>query len=63
MNLHHEADTRLHGRWPLLARIAWFALAALTLSITLPACEIILLNSKRCASSLPALTDNSPLTR
>jgi hypothetical protein len=33
MNLHHEADTRLHGRWLLLARIVWFALVALTLGI------------------------------
>ena len=45
MNLHHaathlpmsherhpETDTRLHGRWLLLARIIWFALVALTLS-------------------------------
>jgi hypothetical protein len=30
---HHEADTQLHGRWLLLARIVWFALVALTLSI------------------------------
>jgi hypothetical protein len=30
---HHEADTRLHGRWLLLARIVWFALVALTLGI------------------------------
>ena len=30
---HHEADTRLHGRWLLLARIVWFALVALTLSV------------------------------
>ncbi len=30
---HHEADTRLHGRWLLLARMVWFALVALTLSI------------------------------
>src|SRR5436190_1060172 len=30
---------------------------------TLPACEIILLNCKRCVGSLPALTDNSPLRR
>jgi hypothetical protein len=29
----HEADTRLHGRWLLLARIAWFALVILTLSV------------------------------
>jgi hypothetical protein len=27
---HHEADTRLHGRRLLLARIVWFALVALT---------------------------------
>jgi hypothetical protein len=46
MNLHHaatqitssherypEADTCLHGRWLLLARIVWFALVALTLSV------------------------------
>ena len=26
---HHEADTRLHGRWLLLARIVWFTLVAL----------------------------------
>src|SRR5215471_1158820 len=36
----HEADTQLHGRWLLLARIAWFALVALMLSV--------------CLSSLPA---------
>ena len=30
---HHEADTQLHGRWLLLARILWFALVALTLSV------------------------------
>jgi hypothetical protein len=30
---HHEADTRLHGRRLLLARIVWFALVALTLGI------------------------------
>jgi hypothetical protein len=30
---HHEADTRLHGRWLLLARIVWLALVALTLGI------------------------------
>src|SRR5258706_13463262 len=30
---HHEADTQLHGRLLLLARIVWFALVALTLSI------------------------------
>ena len=30
---HHEADTRLHGRWLLLARIVWFALVALTLGV------------------------------
>ena len=30
---HHEADTRLHGRRLLLARIVWFALVALTLSV------------------------------
>src|SRR5947209_5980315 len=32
---HHEADTQLHGRWLLLARIVWVALVALTLSIYL----------------------------
>ena len=30
---HQQADTRLHGRWLLLARIVWFALVALTLSV------------------------------
>ena len=30
---HHETDTRLHGRWLLLARIVWFALVILTLSV------------------------------
>jgi hypothetical protein len=30
---HHQADTRLHGRWLLLARIVWFALVAFTLSV------------------------------
>src|SRR5947209_6298995 len=30
---HHEADTHLHGRLLLLARIVWFALVALTLSM------------------------------
>jgi hypothetical protein len=30
---HHEADTRLHGGWLLLARIVWFALVALTLGV------------------------------
>ncbi len=30
---HHEADTRLYGRRLLLARIVWFALVALTLSV------------------------------
>lgn len=30
---HHEADTRLHGRWLWLSRIVWFALVILTLSI------------------------------
>jgi hypothetical protein len=30
---HHEADTRLHGRRLLLARIVWFALVSLTLSV------------------------------
>lgn len=29
----HETDTRLHGRWLLLARIVWFVLVALTLSV------------------------------
>ena len=32
---HHEAETQLHGRWLLLARIVWFALVALTLSLYL----------------------------
>ncbi len=31
----HEADTRLHGRWLLLARIVWFALVVLTLSVSI----------------------------
>jgi len=30
---HHEADTRLHGRWLLLARMIWLALVVLTLSV------------------------------
>ncbi len=30
---HHEADTRLHGRILLLARMVWFALVALTLGV------------------------------
>ena len=30
---HHQANTQLHGRWLLLARIVWFALVALTLSV------------------------------
>jgi hypothetical protein len=29
----HETDTHVHGRWLLLARIVWFALVALTLSV------------------------------
>jgi hypothetical protein len=33
MNLHHEADTRLHRRRLLLARIVWFVLVVLTLSV------------------------------
>src|SRR5215471_8938213 len=32
---HVEADTRLHGRWLLLARIVWLALVILTLSVYL----------------------------
>jgi hypothetical protein len=32
---YHDADTRLYGRWLLLARVGWFALVALTLSIYL----------------------------
>jgi hypothetical protein len=31
--LHHEADTRLHGRWLLIARVAWVSLVMLTLAI------------------------------
>src|SRR6266851_4364805 len=30
---HHEADTRLHGRWLLIARVAWVSLVLLTLAI------------------------------
>jgi hypothetical protein len=30
---YHEADTHLHGRWLLLARIVWFTLVVLILSI------------------------------
>ncbi len=30
---HHEADTRLHGRWLLIARVAWVSLVILTLAI------------------------------
>ena len=29
----HEADTQLHGRWLLLARLVWFAVVAFTLSV------------------------------
>lgn len=48
MNLHHaathipssherqqEADTRLHGRWLLIARGAWVSVVLLTLAIFL----------------------------
>ncbi len=30
---YHEADTRLHGRWLLLARMIWLTLVVLTLSV------------------------------
>ncbi len=31
---HHEADTRLSGRWLLIARGAWVSLVILTLVIS-----------------------------
>src|SRR5262249_54568455 len=31
----HEAPTHLHGRWLWLSRIVWFALVALTLSVSI----------------------------
>jgi hypothetical protein len=30
---HHEADTRLHGRWLLIARVGWMVLTLLILTL------------------------------
>ncbi len=44
----HVADTTLHGRWLLLARIAWFALVIFTLGVYIAS---LLYRTPHCVSA------------
>ena len=71
---HHEDDTHLHGRLLLLARIVWFALVALTLSIYIASlrdyftelqtvCRLAPCSYGQLSSDNPTQAETSPVRR
>lgn len=59
---HHEADTRLHGRWLVAARVAWVLIALLTLSILIVGLPAYLSFLHTACRSVAACAVNGALT-